>query len=102
MGKLLEALENHEYADAEFKVAGKSIPVKVKIFSDIDFQAEIQSLQGDDEKANAARVASYFLDPETLTACFSADELLSRKVKNSDVKRLIQLFVRVNAGIEGN
>jgi hypothetical protein len=102
MGKLLDALETHEYSDAEFKIAGKTIPVKVKIFSDVNFQAELEALRIGNEQENAARLASYFLDPETLTQCFTAEILLSGRVKNPDVKRLVQFFVKVNSGIEGN
>jgi len=102
MGKLLEALENHEYSDAEFKIAGKNIPVKVKIFSDVAFQSELEALKNGNEQENAGRLASYFLDPENSMPCFTSEILLSGKIKNSDVKRLVQFFVRVNSGIEGN
>ena len=102
MSELLDALENREFVDAVFVVGEKSIPLKVRVFSEEDFKAEIDALKNGDKNQNAERLAGYFYDAKALTPIFTAEKLLSSKIKNRDVAALCRLFADCNRGLEGN
>ena len=102
MSDLLDALENREFADAFFSVGDKNIPVKVRVFNEIDFQSEIDALKDGNKDENAERMANYFFDPKSLAPIFDAKKLLSPKIKNRDIAALCRLFADCNRGIEGN
>jgi len=106
MGKLKEKLATHKFARAEFTIDGEAIPLLVKILPEKEYAAAISLWQNaavENDRCRAELLASLFVEPDQPgEPAFTADDILSDTFTRADVGRLINLFVKVNNGIEGN